>query len=40
MTKTRTSRTLRAKLENLALTWVALAIGPGLVVAFSWFGLG
>ena len=36
----RTSRSRRAKLENLLLSWLAGAIGPGLVLALSWFGLG
>ena len=36
----RTTRSRRAKFENLLLTWLALAIGPGLAVALSWFGLG
>jgi hypothetical protein len=36
----RTSRSRRAKFENLLLTWLAVAVGPGLAVALSWFGLG
>ncbi len=36
----RTSRSRRAKLENLLLTWIAVAIGPGVALALSWFGLG
>jgi hypothetical protein len=36
----RKSRSLRAKFESLLLTWLSLAIGPGLALAFSWFGLG
>jgi hypothetical protein len=38
--KARTTRRLRARFENLLLTWLSLTIGPGLALAFSWFGLG
>lgn len=37
---TRTSQSRRAKLESVLVVWLASAIGPGLVLALSWFGLG
>ena len=34
------NRSRRAKVENLLVACLGLAIGPGVALALSWFGLG
>jgi|HubBroStandDraft_6_1064221.scaffolds.fasta_scaffold4453111_1 hypothetical protein len=39
-TRSSRNRSWRATLENLLVVWLASAIGPGVALALSWFGVG